>query len=231
MMPGWVFVVMLLMPLSPASADVVSWTDWTSTTTESVLGTLTVGSTPVGVTFTGPRLDALVDGGGVDYWTPSAPYVSTTVDNAPNATNPPGTDIIRLLLAGQATITFSESVRDPLVALVSWNGNTVDFNTPIEFLSFGPGFWGNGTPVVNAEGDGFFGNGEVHGVLRLPGDFTSIAFSHTLENWHGFTVGVFGLGGGSEPPPVGVPEPGTLLLLGSGLVGLGAVAWRGYRRT
>lgn len=32
-----------------------------------------------------------------------------------------------------------------------------------------------------------------------------------------------------ELPPSGVPEPGTLLLLGSGLAGLGAMAWRRRR--
>lgn len=60
------------------------------------------------------------------------------------------------------------------------------------------------------------GSGEVHGVIRLPGTYTSISFTHTSENWHGFTVGVAGLAdnGGT------VPEPGTLTLLAFGLLGL-----------
>jgi hypothetical protein len=170
------------------------------------------GSSTVDVTFTGDYSFAQTDSG-TNYWNPSAPYISTEVDNAP-----PAPDIIGLNSAGTATITFSETVEDPLVALVSWNGNTVDFGVPIEILSFGQGYWGNGTPVLNAEGTGFFGSGEVHGVIRLPGSFDSISFTHTTENWHGLTVGVSGIGA--------IPVPAAVWLFGSGLIALGAMARR-----
>jgi hypothetical protein len=70
---------------------------------------------------------------------------------------------------------------DPYIGLVSWNGNTVDFGVPIVIDSFGPGYWGSGTPILNGTSTGFFGSGEVHGVIRLPGSFDSITFSHTSE--------------------------------------------------
>jgi hypothetical protein len=201
-----------------AAAATASWTDWTSAPAGAALvnGTLDVSGTAVGITFSGAYSFAQVSGG-TNYWNPPGPYQSGTVENAP-----PAADIIALAAGGVVTLTFSQAVKDPLIALVSWNSNTVDFGTPIEVLSFGQGFWGNGTPVVNAAGTGFFGSGEVHGVIRLPGNHTSVTISHTSENWHGLTVGVLGLG---EPPPI--PEPSTYGLFALGLLGLALRRRRG----
>lgn len=210
-------ISLILLSFSLGFAGTVYWTDWTSLTTASpgVIGTLDTDSGPVAVNFSGSYAFAQVSGG-VNYWNLNAPYLSSVVDNAP-----PASDIIALSTGGTVTISFSESVLDPLLALVSWNGNVVDFNVPIDILSFGTGAYGTGTPVLNTDGDGFTGIGEVHGVIRLPGTYDSITFSHTSETWHGFTVGVPGAGA----PPQTVPEPGTILLLG-----LGVLAMAGVRR-
>lgn len=199
-----------------AHADPIAWTDWTSTGASVVMGSLSVDSSSVDVTFSGGYSFAQL-GTGINYWTEAspAPYTaSALVDNAPTAS-----ELIALNAGGSVTITFSQAVHDPLIGLVSWNDNTVDFGVPIEILSYGRGYWGNGTPILNGDGDGFYGSGEVHGVIRLAGDYTSITFTHTGENWHGLTVGVVGL--------APVPEAETWALM---LAGLGLVGWAARRR-
>ena len=194
------------------------WTDWTSTaaTTSAVNGSLSVGATTVGVTYSGAYAFAQTSGG-TNFWVPNV-YTSAAVDNGPG-----DSDIIALDTGGTKTITFTASVHNPLIALVSWNGNTVDFSGPISILSNGCGYWGCGTPVVNPAGTGFFGSGEVHGVIQLIGDYTSISFADTSESWHGITVGVQGI----ADTGTGVPEPTSLALIGGALAALAAV--RGKR--
>jgi hypothetical protein len=199
--------------MSSASASVVGWTDWLAADAGIVTGQISIDSSTIGVTANG-TYSFVQTGTGGNYFNPDTPYLSSYVDNAP-----PAAELIGLSAGGLVTIEFSEPVQDPLLALVSWNGNTVVFDHPIEFLSYGRGYWGDGTPVINSDGNGFFGQGEVHGVLRVPGVFTSISFTHTSENWHGFTVGIFGAADQPEPPSP-VPEPTSLVLMLSGLLGL-----------
>jgi hypothetical protein len=203
-----------------AQAVVVDWTDWTAFNGTVVDGTITSGTTTIGVSYTG-GVSGVQLSGGINYWTEGspAPYTGGTVSNAP-----PTPDIIQLSTGGTGTITFSQAVVNPLIALVSWNGNVVDFGVPIEFVSAGAGFWGSGT-FANTTATGFTGSGELHGIVRILGTYSTVSFSHTSEGWHGLTVGIEGVappGGGTE-----VPVPPAIALLATAVAGVG---WLGRRR-
>lgn len=211
---------------SVSQAESVIWTDWTSGTpgdTGSATGTLNIDGTPVTVSYSGEIAFIQTDGGR-NYWNPSTPYISATVPNAPS-----DSDIIALSKATSKTITFSEPIMNPLFAVVSLNGNGYQFDHDFEILSYGYGYWGDGTLTKATPGSGIFqlnGTGEPHGVIEFQGTFSSITWtSLTEEYWNGFTIGVRGLA------PAAVPEPSSAMLLGTGLVALvGGCTWRRKKR-
>ncbi len=223
----------------------IRWTDWTDggtvEGTEYVAnGTITTATTTVSVTYRNPLGIGFAQfSGGTDYWTSRnsgrdpavSPYTSDKVDNIPT-----GTDIIALQNAGNQTLTFSETIANPVFSYVSLNGNGYAFDQDFELLSFGSpsdgnecGYWGCGTSykeVVDL-GNGekeyqLLGTGEPHGTLRFTGAFDTVNWrSLSNEFWNGFTVGVEGTADEILPPPGGtVPEPGPIGLLGLGVVSI-----------
>jgi hypothetical protein len=160
----------------------------------------------------------------VNYWSPSTPYISTQVSNAP-----PGTDIVALIGGQNQTyrVTLSEAIKDPIMAIVSLGrtgSNTIyDFDSPFTIVSEGTGYWGGNTTTALEQGGGdqLIGN-EGHGTIQFIGTFSTFSWTVPVgEDWHGFTFGIRTTE--RIEPSNGVPEPGSLALLGIALLGAAAI--------
>jgi hypothetical protein len=238
-----------------ASAAPVLWVDWLGADADPgagfiAQGTITTTTTTVDVTYTNPQgIGFYQSSGGGDYWTPrdpvaDSPYTSAAVDNPP-----PTSDIVALQFAGDQTLSFSQSIANPVFAFVSLNGNGYAFlNQDFEILSYGAGlsaaapggnncgYWGCGSvtkSVVDVGGGNteyqLLGSGEPHGVIRFTGAFDSLTWrSLTNEYWNGFTVGIQGTAD-EVFPPAPIPLPAAVWLFGSALCGLAAGRRRRYQ--
>lgn len=202
--------------LLPAVAGAqVAWTDWTSLGAGTVTGTLSfAGSPPVDVTFSGGYAFAQT-GCGTNYWTTPATYTGPGVPNAPG-----NCEIIALAGGTTKTVTFSQAVVNPLIALVSWNSQpSVPFSGPLEIVDQGCGYFGCGS--ISVAGNEMQARDEAHGTVRLLGTYTSFTFTDAPEYWHGITIGAEGLA-----PLAAVPEPATVALTATGLLALAGIARR-----
>jgi hypothetical protein len=189
----------------------VYWTDWQSADAGHVYGVITLPDTStINVTYTGDYYGVQLTGG-TNYWTPNA-YTGGDVSNAPDSLN---NDIIQ---AGKGTgglFTFSPSIHNPILALVSVNGPTLTFSAPPVVQNSGCGYWGCDTFSVTGNILSSTHGGEGHGSIEFSGDFSSLSFTESgAENWRGLTVGVLGAAVQNES---GVPEPTTWIGLTSGL--------------
>lgn len=198
---------------SPASAQ-MGWTDWTSVGPNTVFGTMVVDGNSINVLYQGAYSFAQTSCG-TNYWTNPSIYTGAGVP-----TPPPACDLIALDAGGFKSITFSQAVVNPVIALTSWNGQNspIPFNGPVQVVNQGCGFWGCGS--LTAVGNTLIASGEAHGTIRLVGTYTQITFSDGSENWHGLTVGA------ESVPVTSTPEPASYLLMATGLAGVFGIVRR-----
>ena len=213
-----------------AEAQAVHWTDWTAQSPivsngATVNGTIMVGSTPVGITYTG-EVDFTQLAGGTNYWNPRATFLGAMYTDASAIPS----DMIALT-GGRgitSTFTFSEPILNPFISFVSvGRGSTpVDyvFSAPVTIVAGGPNGVFGGTTLVPTPGNPNGVRGlEGNGTVRLDGAYSTISFTTVGgEYWSGLTIGVEGLASNVNV----VPEPSTVILTASGLAGLLVAARR-----
>ena len=183
------------------------WTDWTDRTvgaTGSVTGTLGT----IAVNYSGECLSATNINGTSNIWNPDTTYIGGFIDTSPNAVG----DVIGLNGSTiVSTLSFSEPISNPVIAIWSLGAPSVSasfsFDEASTFQVGGPNSKYGGSSII-IDGNIVTGK-EGNGVILFEGEFNSLSWTSTNENWYGFTVG-----------STSVPIPGAVWLLGSGLAGL-----------
>lgn len=210
-----------------AKAGTITWTTWTSATTGnpgSAAGT--IGS--VGVTYNGQVTYFFTN---YPSWSPASTYEGGAVGNAPSPHN-----IIGLTggaNTGTDTIMFSQAVVDPVMAI--WSLGQGGIAAQFVFNSSEPFSVVAGGPSAEYSGSSIYTGGtcpanavcgaEGNGTIQFNGTFTSLTWTNPVfENWYGFDLGIAGVATASTP------EPASLFLFGTGLLGLAFAVSRRRKR-
>jgi hypothetical protein len=223
------------MASTPSVALAQLWTNWDGAIScnQQVVGSLAAATVTYSGGFNAVQRDTGSDvcnsigqlgGQGDNYWQRGG------FNSAAYSLIPSNLSFIQFSAAATGTISFSQAVVDPWIALISVGNpdgeTTITFGSPFTIVSRNNtleslAYW-DATPDVDSYVAGnSIVSSEFSGLIQFKGTFTELSVGTVGEYWHGFTVGT---------PSLAVPEPSSFALVAAGLASLVVISRRRQNR-